>query len=379
MKRVSKSEESEQELVRGGHPMAWSVDSFPPSQDVETKTVLRLCARAHRYLAELKGASKAIPNQGILINTLALQEAKDSSAIENIITTHDELFKNATFPDLSTNLAAKEVRNYAVALRTGFDLVKNDRLITTRHTIAIQETIEHNKAGLRQLSGTEIRNDTTGETVYIPPQHPDQIVALMSGLERFINQNGASTLDPLVKMALIHHQFESIHPFYDGNGRTGRIINVLYLVKEGLLDIPVLYLSRYLIRTKAQYYAQLQAVRQTGDWEPWLVYLLQGLEKTARFTLSQVQAIKVALQDYKHRIRTDLKNIYSQDLINNLFIHPYTKIEFVEHDLGVSRITATRYLQALADGGFVTKQKIGKSNYYINRILYPILTREDEL
>lgn len=356
----------------------WSLDPFPPPQDLETKAILRQCASAHRYLAELKGASQSIPNQGILINTLALQEAKDSSAIENIITTHDDLFKENLYPEQAGNLAAKEVHDYSRALKTGFELVLEHGLLTTGHILTIQEVIEKNRAGLRKVPGTDLRNEATGELVYTPPQHPDQIVQLMTGLEKFINDDTLSPFDPLVKMALIHHQFESIHPFHDGNGRTGRILNVLYLVRSGLLDIPVLYLSRHLIRTKADYYRLLQGVRNAGDWGPWILYMLTAVEKTAKFTLQQVEAIKVALADYKHRIRDQFPKLYSQDLINNLFTHPYTKIEFVEHDLGVSRLTATKYLAALTEAGFVAKQKIGRSNYYINRSLYPILTREDE-
>lgn len=209
-------------------------------------------------------------------------------------------------------------------------------------------------------------------TVYTPPQDPGAILDLMCDLERFINE-ARFDADPLIKMALIHHQFESIHPFYDGNGRTGRIINVLYLVKEGLLDIPVLYLSRHIVRTKSDYYRLLQSVREQDTWEEWVLYMLSAVERTAAASIETIQAIKALLFDYKHRIREKYK-FYSQDLINNLFSHPYTKIEFIQHDLKVSRLTATRYLDELTEGGFVVKQKICRSNYYINRPLYGILT-----
>jgi Fic family protein len=197
----------------------------------------------------------------------------------------------------------------------------------------------------------------------------------MTDLERFINDEALLDVDPLIKMALIHHQFESIHPFYDGNGRTGRIINVLYLVKQGLLEIPVLYMSRHIVRTKADYYRLLQEVRESDNWEEWVLYMLEAIEQTAAAGIETIQAIKGVFLDYKHRIRANFK-FYSQDLINNLFSHPYTKIEFIQKDLNVSRLTATRYLDLLADGGFVQKQKIGRSNYYINRPLYGILTGE---
>ena len=194
----------------------------------------------------------------------------------------------------------------------------------------------------------------------------------MGGLERFINAPELFAVDPLIKMALIHHQFESIHPFYDGNGRTGRILNVLYLVKEDLLEIPVLYLSSHIVRTKADYYRLLQAVRDDDAWEDWVLYMLQAVEITAAQTISTIRAIKTALYDYKHRIREQFK-FYSQDLINNLFTHPYTRIEFVQRDLDVSRLTATKYLDALAESGFVMKQRIGRGNYYVNAALSELL------
>ena len=342
----------------------------------ETPDILKRLASSSRKLAELKGIAASMPNQGILINTLGLQEAKDSSEIENIITTHDELFKDDVLPEAFANPAAKEVLRYRQALRVGFGLVRETGLLTVNHVVQMQGELERNNAGFRKLPGTALK-DGAGRTVYTPPQEPAEIVALMSALERFINDAGLFDADPLVKMALIHHQFESIHPFYDGNGRTGRIINVLYLVKEGLLDIPVLYLSQHIVRTKARYYELLQRVRTEDLWEEWVLYMLEGVELTAGRALQTVQAIKVALMDYKHRIRAGHK-FYSQDLINNLFSHPYTKIEFLQRDLDVSRMTATRYLDALAEGGFLHKQKIGRGNYYINLALNDILRHQHQ-
>lgn len=337
----------------------------------ETPAILKKLATTSRQLAELKGVAASIPNQGILINTLGLQEAKDSSAIENIVTTHDELFKDDVLPEAFANPAAKEVLRYRQALRVGFELVRRSGLLTANHIIEIQAELERNNAGFRKLPGTALK-DGGGNTVYTPPQEPAEIARLMGDLERFINDGEQFAADPLIKMALIHHQFESIHPFYDGNGRTGRILNVLYLVKEGLLDIPVLYLSSHIVRTKADYYRLLQAVRENDAWEDWVLYMLEAVEKTAGQTIATIHAIKAALFDYKHRIRAAHK-FYSQDLINNLFSHPYTKIEFVEHDLKVSRLTATKYLDALAADGLVQKQKIGRSNYYINVALNGLL------
>ena len=340
----------------------------------ETPAILKLLASSSRKLAELKGIAASIPNQGILINTLGLQEAKDSSEIENIVTTHDELFKVEVLPETFANPAAKDVLRYRQALRVGFELVRQSGLLTSNNIIKIQGELERNNAGFRKLPGTALK-DGSGRTVYTPPQDPEEIKSLMRDLERFINEPDLFDADPLIKMALIHHQFESIHPFYDGNGRTGRIINVLYLVKEGLLDIPVLYLSQHIVRNKRAYYDLLQRVRIDNVWEDWVLYMLEGVEMTAGRTLLTVQAIKTALMDYKHRIR-DQHKFYSQDLINNLFSHPYTKIEFLQRDLKVSRMTATRYLDALSDTGFLIKRKIGRGNYYVNVALNQILLNQ---
>ncbi|MBL8362643.1 MAG: Fic family protein [Rubrivivax sp.] len=347
--------------------------------DFETPSILKATATAGRRLAELKGLATTMPNQDILINTLGVQEAKDSSAIENIVTTHDELFRSSTGADLFASPAAKEVRHYVQALRVGFERVRQAGLLTTTHMVEVQAELEQNEAGLRKLPGTALK-DGAGRIVYTPPQDPKAIVALMRDLDRFINDDGLFDADPLIKMAIVHHQFESIHPFYDGNGRTGRIVNVLFLVNKGLLDAPVLYLSRAIVQQKSTYYRLLQAVREGSDapdaWEGWVLYMLAAVAETATQTLATVTDIKAALLDYKHRIRA-AHRFYSQDLINNLFMHPYTKIEFVERDLQVSRLTATKYLDALTSGGFLQKIKVGRSNYYINRALNAILTRAE--
>lgn len=337
----------------------------------DTPAILKKLASASRQLAELKGIAASIPNQGILINTLGLQEAKDSSEIENIVTTHDELFKDDVLPESFTNPAAKEVLRYRQALRVGFEQVRETGLLTSNHILAIQAELERNNAGFRKLPGTALK-DGGGQTVYMPPQDPVEIVTMMGALERFVNDTELFPVDPLIKMALIHHQFESIHPFYDGNGRTGRILNVLYLVKEGLLDTPALYLSSHIARTKADYYRLLQAVRDEDAWEAWVLYMLQAVETTAGQTITTIHGIKAALLDYKHRIRAGYR-FYSQDLINNLFTHPYTRIDYVQRDLQVSRLTATKYLDALVDGGFLTKRKIGRGNYYVNEALSALL------
>ena len=350
------------------------LDALPPSR-FERPDILKALASASRKLAELKGVAGTIPHQGILINTLGMREAKDSSAIENIVTTHDDLFKEDVLPEFVSDAAAKEVQRYRQALRVGFDEVLETGLVTVNTMLKIQAELERNNAGLRKLPGTTLKNDA-GEVIYTPPQNADEIVTLMSGLERFINEDDLFDADPLIKMALIHHQFESIHPFYNGNGRTGRVVNVLYLVRTGLLDIPVLYLSRQIVRTKADYYRLLQAVRDKDAWEEWVLYRLSAIEQTSSEAMMIIIMIREALLDTKHRIRERYK-FYSQDLINNLFTHPYTKIEFVEHDLRVSRLTATKYLDTLARDGFLEKKKIGRSNYYINIALRKILIGDE--
>lgn len=354
-------------------------NSLPPSlfdlepARFERADILRQLITAHRHVAELKGVATSMPNQAILISTLGLQEAKDSSEIENIVTTHDELYRAAALTGEATSSAAKEVARYREALGTGYGTVVKSGLLTTNQVLEIQAALERNRAGFRKLPGTVLQ-DGAGRTVYTPPT-PELLPALMSDLERFINDGSTLISDPLVRMALIHHQFETIHPFYDGNGRTGRIVNVLYLVKEGLLDSPVLYLSRAILRTKSAYYRLLQSVRDQDTWEEWVLYMLTAVESTAIDAIRTIQQIKALLLDYKHKIRAKHR-FYSQDLINNLFSHPYTKIDFVMRDLGVSRLTATRYLDALASDGLLDKRKIGRNNYYVNVPLHRILAGE---
>jgi Fic family protein len=348
---------------------------LPGGASLETPPILRQLVRSRSQLAELKGVAGTIPNENILIDTLALQEAKDSSEIENIVTTEDELFREDTANELST-IAAKEVHSYAAALKQGFHGIREKHFLRLQDVLDLQETLLGGRhVGLRTMPGTVLRNQTTGEVIYTPPQQGDDVLALMNNfLEYFHQPDGADALDPLVRMAILHHQFESIHPFYDGNGRTGRILNLLHLVLHGLLDLPVLYLSRYIVRNKPAYYEHLQSVRDHGSWEAWVLYMLQGVEDTSRKTISQVHGIREQMQKTKHRLRAELPKIYSQDLLNNLFRHPYTKIEYIERDLGVSRPTATRYLDELTSASFVRKVKLGRSNYYINDPLFELLS-----
>jgi Fic family protein len=347
-----------------------SLPLLPLDIDLESKVVLKKLALAHRALAELKGVAATMPNESILINTLALQEAKDSSEIENIITTQDELFQSDAASRNFVTLAAKEVHVYADALRYGFEQVREQGLLTNNHILMMQSIIEENSAGFRKLPGTALKNDATGEVIYSPPQEPQEIIDLMTNLEKFMNDDELCDWDSLTKMAVIHHQFESIHPFYDANGRTGRIINILYLVQQGLLKIPVLYLSRYINQNKADYYRLLQTVRTEGAWEEWVLFILDGVEETSRQTIDLIESIRELMKAAKQKMRSELPKIYSQDLLNNLFRHPYTKIEFVSQELQIHRNTAIKYLDELVGIKILSKHRLGKENYYVNDDLF---------
>jgi Fic family protein len=346
---------------------------LPLAIEVETKKVLKKATEAHAALAELKGVCRTIPNEAILVNTLTLQEAKESSAIENIITTHDELFRAELFSK-HISRETKEVLNYANSLRLGFRLVKENGFLSNNFVLQIQAALEQNNAGFRKVPGTVLKNDQTGDVVHTPPQDYDTIVPLMNNLENFINNNDID-IDVLVKMAIIHHQFETIHPFYDGNGRTGRIINILYLVLNGLLDFPVLYLSRYIILNKATYYKLLQEVRVNEVWEDWILYMLEGVKQTAQETIILVGEIRKLMDSYKRDMKQKLPKIYSKDLLENLFKHPYTKIDSLQQDLVVSRPTTIKYLSALVAEGFLEKHKIGRETYYLNSSLFQLFLK----
>lgn len=341
--------------------------------DLESKSVFKACTHAHRALGELKGVVHTMPNPNILLGTLPLQEAKESSEIENIVTTQDDLYQSNYATQQFASGAAKEVHHYVQAMSLGFHEVQKSGLITLNLIKEIQRELEGNNAGFRKQAGTGLVNQATQEVVYMPPQTYDEIENLMAGLERFINDSEQMDYDPLVKMALIHHQFESIHPFYDGNGRTGRIINILYLIQQGLLDTPVLYLSRYINRNKGEYYQLLQAVRETQQWEPWLIFMLNGIAETAIQSVKLINEIKALMMKQKQMIRENLPKVYSHELLNNLFKYPYTKIDFVMEDCQIHRNTAVKRLDELVALGVLAKTKIGKENFYINVELFHLL------
>ena len=354
--------------------MVWKLIHLPYPEDLETKSILKQLPAAHAALAELKGIVQSIPNQIILLNALGIQEAKDSSSIENIITTHDDLYKANLDFEVSISPNVKEVQNYVAAMKRGFELVESQGLLTNQTLLKIQETLEGNNAGFRKLPGTALKNAQTGAVIYLPPQDPAEIQELMTNLEQFINDPELSDYDPLVKMAIIHYQFESIHPFYDGNGRTGRILNILYLILTGLQKLPILYLSNHIIQHKSDYYRLLQGVREKGDWESWISYMIRGVENTAKETIQLIEALKILMAEMKTLLQNNYK-FYSQELLNNLFAHPYTKIEFLVRDLGVSRLTAANYLNQLASDGVLRKERLGTGNYYVNERLFDLLRK----
>lgn len=348
--------------------------TLPLSFEVETKIVLKKATEAHSALAELKGVCRTIPNEAILLNTLILQEAKESSEIENIITTHDELFRGSLLDSFISN-ATKEVLNYAEAMRLGFDLIKKSGFLSNNFILKIQEKLEKNKAGFRKLTGTALKNDKTGEVIYTPPQQYDEIIRLMNNLEFFINDD-ENEIDNLVKMAIIHFQFETIHPFYDGNGRTGRIINVLYLVLKGLLDFPILYLSRYITENKQVYYQLLQTTRTNNTWEEWILFMLEGIKQTSKKAIVLISEIRLLMDKYKAEIREKLPKIYSKDLLENLFKHPYTKVDYLKQDLMCSDRTTLKYLKELVEAGFLEKYKVGRSVFYLNKPLFDLFLKK---
>ena len=355
------------------HPIK-KLDKLPPKREkVETLEILRQLSKSSNALGELKGIAKTIPNQAMLINAVVLQEAKDSSEIENLITTQDELYKA-----LATNgkrpTQVKEVINYRKAIFIGFDLIKKQGFLRLKDIETIQKTILENNAGIRKMPGTVLKNDKTGEVVYTPPQEKDEILELLSNfLEHFnITQND---LSPLINLAILHYQFESIHPFYDGNGRTGRILNILYLSINELLDIPILYLSSYINENKSEYYRLLNIVNKTDQWDEYILYILKAIEVTSNRTIEKINKIKELLNETIEIAKEKEPKIYRKELIELLFEQPYSKIDFVVKKLNVERKAASRYLKRIEQIGILKSQKIGRETVYVNTKLIEILKK----
>jgi len=347
---------------------------LPPPVEVETKAVLKKAIAANRALAELKGRGALIPNQSMLINTLVLQEAKASSEVENIITTNDALFLAMAASGGSVDPATKEVLHYREALWNGFNRVRKGNRLNADLLVDVVRTLTLDKRGIRNEPGTVIGNRITGEIVYSPPEGEGLIRRKLDELENFLH--AADGMDPLVKLALAHYQFEAIHPFFDGNGRTGRILNILYLVAEQLLDLPVLYLSKRIIDQKGEYYRLLRAVTESGGWEAWVLYMLEAVEATAQMTLQRILAIRALLDETLVLAKSKLPaRVYSKELIELIFRQPYTKGQFIVDARLAERQTAAEYLKELEKIRVLKSHKSGKENLYLNVKLYELLSK----
>ena len=349
-----------------------ALPALPPALELETKRVLKQTTAASRVLAELKGAGDLIPNQSVLVRMIGLQEAKLSSEIENIVTTNDELYRAFADETGKTDLPTKEVLRYNDALWYGIDQMKAGRPLCTSLFKEIVQIITQNTAGVRRTPGTAIVNDTTKAVIYTPPDGEQVIRDKLAALENFLH--GADDLDPLVKMAALHYQFEAIHPFSDGNGRTGRILNILYLISMGLLDVPVLYLSRYVIENKSEYYVGLRQVTEESAWEDWVLFILRGIEETALATHQRIQSIRTLMQATSVKVKTELPKIYSKDLIEVLFAQPYCKIRFLEASGIAKRDAASKYLRQLSQIGVLSPVPAGRDIYYLNKPFFDLLT-----
>ena len=347
---------------------------LPPSREqIETVPILRQESRAIRALAELKGMTRLLPNPAILVDALVLKEAKASSEIENIITTSDRLYQALTAKGQVTDTATKEVLRYRHALYTGYRFIQERGFLSTNGILQIQQELEENQAGIRRLPGTALRNDRTNEVIYTPPDDLTTIQALLHNLEEYLNSEAGDDVAPLIKLAVQHYQFESIHPFYDGNGRTGRIINVLYLILQDLLTEPILYLSGYVIQHKADYYRLIQEVRTRQNWEEWILLILRAVEETARQTIEQIIRIQALFDQMTEQIRREAPNVYSKELVEVLFLYPYSKIEYVVERLAVDRRTASKYLRTVEKIGLLRSEPKWKETLFVNTRLFDLL------
>jgi Fic family protein len=347
--------------------------ALPPPIELESKAVLKRVIAARTALADLKGAGSLIPDQAILVRTLGLQEARLSSEIENVVTTSDQLYRALADDARSADVATREVLAYARAVERGCEAVRAGRPLATGLFEKLASMIRETDARVRRMPGTKLANPATGKVVYTPPDGERRLRDLHANLENFLHAD--DDLDPLVRMAVAHYQFEAIHPFTDGNGRTGRILNILILIQHGLLDIPVLFLSRFILERKNDYYRLLREVTERDAWEAWILYMLEAVETTSRETHDRIRAIRDLMDEWIERVRTEKSKIYSRELIELVFRNPYSKIRFIEEAGIARRATASRYLHELADLGLLQPIQRGRDVYFLNEPLVRLLAR----
>ncbi len=346
--------------------------TLPPGHDLESKAVLRACIAARAALAELKQAAELIPNQTMLINTIPLLEAKDSSEIENIVTTTDQLFQHVD-GDGQADHATKEALRYRTALHRGYRSLQS-RPLCTATAVEVCRTLKGADMDIRRTPGTQLVNDRTGEVIYTPPEGEDRLRTLLANWERFLHNE--TELDPLIRMAVGHYQFEAIHPFADGNGRTGRVINILFLIQQELLNLPILYLSRHIIANKADYYRLLLEVTRDQAWEPWVLFMLKAVEETSRWTTGKIAAIRQLAEHTTEHIRLSLPKIYSRELVDVIFEQPYCRIgNLVDKQIG-QRQAASRYLKELVALGVLREMAYGKEKLFIHPKLMQLLSKD---
>ena len=350
-----------------------ALKKLPPERSkIETIKILRQVNRATAALAELKGFAKTIPNQTILINAIVLQEAKDSSEIENIITTQDELYRALSINKITISSSTKEVVNYRKALFHGYDLIQKQGFLRVNDIISIQQSLVENSSGIRNMPGTVLKNDKTGEVVYTPPQDKKDIDNLLSNFIKYFNHD-ETDIAPLINLAVLHYQFESIHPFYDGNGRTGRILNILFMIINKLIEIPILYLSSYIIANKSDYYRLLNHINKTGEWEEWIIFMMKAVEITSIETINKITSIKELLEQTIEDVQKYAPKVYRKEFVELLFEQPYSKIEFVVKRLNVERKAASRYLKELEAIGILESRIVGRETLYLNKRLIEVL------
>ncbi len=345
---------------------------LPYNFDYNNPQILKALIKANNKLGELNGAINLLPNPYIIFNAITLGEAKESSEIENIVTTFDEIFREMSYE--KSNPASKEVLNYRQAMLRGYELVKENGFISANHIIEIHHVVEPEAGDLRKLPGTVIMNTKTGEVLHTPPQNYEEISDYLTNLEKYINMPDLEDTDPVLKMAVIHFQFESIHPFYDGNGRTGRMLNILYLTLTKKLNIPILYLSKYINKNRARYYEVLQEAQQNLDnIKDYLLFMIEGVYQMSEFTLNFIHYFTKTMKEAAVIIKERCPKLYSQELVEHLFYDFYTKNEYLCKNLGVSRNTSSKYLHELAENGILIEEKIGKTKLYKNTFLYNLI------